>query len=232
MTCCSSLTIARHDLSVALGLIYGRGWIGLDDQHSASGHDLGAQRHHCAAPPPTAAAATRPQHRTSGRCSPRPQALLARMPPPFPAAPSPLCRRGHAGRATNHRPARRTTTPPAPAAHRPRPARPPRAAAPTPIPHETAVRSRRAATPTATAHPDPCPNPPTTASARPVSELEAQQESQPHRAESRNLWTTRAGNTSLWTACGTPRFRSTPDSGKYYFSHILLRRGHSRAQLT
>ena len=94
--------------------------------------------------------------------------------------------------------------------HRPRPARPPPAAAPTPTPHETAGRSRHAATPTATAHPDPCPNPPTTASARPMSELKAQQESPTHRAENRNLWTTRAGNAPLWTACGTPRFRSTP----------------------
>ena len=57
-----------------------------------------------------------------------------------------------------------------------------------------------------------------------MSEPEAQQESQAHRAENRNLWTTRAGNAPLWTACGTPRFRSTPDSGKSYFPHILLRR--------
>ena len=32
--------------------------------------------------------------------------------------------------------------------------------------------------------------------------------------------------------CGTPRFRTTLDSGKSYFPHILLRRGHSREQLT
>ena len=51
-------------------------------------------------------------------------------------------------------------------------------------------------------------------------------------AENRNLWTTRARNAPLWTTCGTPRFRTTLDSGKSYFPHILLRRGHSRAQLT
>jgi hypothetical protein len=63
-----------------------------------------------------------------------------------------------------------------------------------------------------------------------MSELKAQQESPTHRAENRNLWTTRAENAPLWTACGTPRFRNTPDNGKSYFPHILLRRGHSRAQ--
>jgi hypothetical protein len=60
---------------------------------------------------------------------------------------------------------------------------------------------------------------------------EAQQESRARRGEKRNLWTTRAGIAPLWTACGTPRFRATFNSGKSYFPHILLRRGHSRAQL-
>jgi hypothetical protein len=65
------------------------------------------------------------------------------------------------------------------------------------------------------------PNPPTTASAHPVSELEAQQESQGHRAENRDLSTTRARNALLWTTSGTPRFRTSVDSGKSYFPHIV-----------
>ena len=80
--------------------------------------------------------------------------------------------------------------------------------------------------------PRPMPLPrPQLPSARPPSELEAQQESRTRGAEKRNLWTTRAGNAPLWTTHGTPRFRITLDSGKSYFPHILLRRGHSRAQL-
>jgi hypothetical protein len=63
-----------------------------------------------------------------------------------------------------------------------------------------------------------------------LTELEAQQERRTHGARERNLWTTRAENAPLWTACGTPRFRFTHDSGKSYFPHILLRRGHSREQ--
>ena len=59
------------------------------------------------------------------------------------------------------------------------------------------------------------------------SELEAQQERPAGGAENRNLWTTRARNAPLWTTCGTPRFRTTLDSGKSYFPHILLRRGPS-----
>jgi hypothetical protein len=38
-------------------------------------------------------------------------------------------------------------------------------------------------------------------------------------------------NAPLWTTRETPRFRNTANSGKSYFPHILLRRGHSRAQL-
>ena len=59
-------------------------------------------------------------------------------------------------------------------------------------------------------------------------ESEAHQKRAAGGAENRNLWTTRAGNAPLWTTCGTPRFRTTLDSGKSYFPHILLRQGHGR----
>ena len=62
-------------------------------------------------------------------------------------------------------------------------------------------------------------------SARPPFELEAQQKRPADGAQNRNLWTTRARNAPLWTTVRNPRFRTTLDSGKFHFPHILLRRG-------
>jgi hypothetical protein len=91
-------------------------------------------------------------------------------------SPTPVPSRPHTP-DTGRRPVHRATTRPARSVRTARSVRPHAAAASTPTPHGTTDRFRRVATPMATAHPDPCPTPTTTASARLLSELEAQQES-------------------------------------------------------
>ena len=106
------------------------------------------------------------RNRVAARHEPKPHPRgAAPVPRRAPAGPAERTRRLHRP-GNGHRPARRTTTPPAPFGHRRQPVRRPPEAAPTPTPHGTAGRSHRATTPTATAHPPTRPTTPTTTALR------------------------------------------------------------------
>ena len=173
-------------------------------------------------------------HRTSGRCSSRPRASPTSVPPPFPAAPCPAG--AVAATQAGHRPPSGSSSNDTTCTRRPHTAIGPSSSGGSSH-TDTAWNSR--STPSrshthgdgspadTTYHPDhDCPplvRRPSSKRSRndgpvgPRTGICGQ-----HARETR-----RCGQ-----PCGTPRFRTTLDSGKSYFPHILLRRGHSREQLT